>query len=130
MILKLGKMLRHPNDIFPGEPLDVAYRKCAFALSRSPGAVPLDYPILGPFISAMSRVGIYTDTPLAHKKFCIVVQSVNAPLDRDAMISKLHRRYSLTYEEIVEIEALFNSVTTLPVLYTSTVSTKLMADYE
>jgi hypothetical protein len=130
MILKLGKMLRHPNDIFPGEPLDVAYRKCAFALSRSPGAVPLDYPILGPFISAMSRVGIYTDTPLAHKKFCIVVQSVNAPLDRDAMISKLHRRYGLTYEEIVEIEALFNSVTSLPVLYTSTVSTKLMADYE
>lgn len=129
MILKLGKLLRHPSDIFPGVPVDEAYRKALYAMASSPGYIPFEYPLLGPFIAMMKRVGIENDIVLEHKKHRISVNYFSTPLNVEDMTSKICERYDLEPYEIDDFHLLLDSVVSLPVLLVSPVTEKLGSDY-
>lgn len=128
-VLKMAKILRHPRDIFPDMDDEAAYRSVLYALSSSPGYVPADYPILGPFIQKMKSLGTYTDVDISHKKYRIVVPPFEARLDRDRMIEKIYTRYEITQEDIESFERMISQIDSLPVLLDSPVFGKLMADY-
>lgn len=131
MILKIGKSLRSPAELFPLDTPEHAYRKTAFALASSPGNVPFSYPILGPFIALMKALGIENDLELRHKWQRIRVDtSCDLQVDTDAILAMFHHRYGITAEEVVEFHALLDTIVSFPVLLPDTgVPEKLYADY-
>lgn len=126
-VLKLGKVLRNPVDItktvrtIKGKrhstrlPLSEAIRQVAFCLARSYGLVPMDYPIFGPFLAALLRLGMDPGHPLGGleeswkpKITTIVV------LNREEAIAAIVARYNIEAVWIEEVEELFNNLVSLP----------------
>ena len=130
MVLKLAKLIRHPRELFPKDDMSTAYRKCAYALARSPGDVPPDYPILGPFIQCMLRLGAETDVELRHKAMRIPVGRCNSAVNQDSVLEQIATRYDICLEEILEFHQLLEEICELPVLLPkSPLLKKLMTDY-
>jgi hypothetical protein len=108
----------------------VAYRKALFALSASPGPIPEQYPILGPFVSLMRRLGEYTEVDIHHKPFRIRVGQCPQALDVDSIHGQIARRYDISATEIQEFHRMLAEIHTIPVLVKgSPVFSKLCADY-
>ena len=131
MILKIGKSLRSPQDLFPLDDIATAYRKTAYALASSPGLVPYDYPILGPFIDMMKTVGIENDFDMPHKWHRIRIETPqDVALDLDAIYDMLAYRYEISRDEVDEFHRLIGTIASFPVVFPdSGVPEKLYFDY-
>lgn len=129
IVLKLAKLLVHPGTLFPDDTEDVAYRKSLFALSRSPGALPSEYPIVGPFVQVMERFAIQTDVELAHKKMRIRVDPMHGAMDVEAVRAMICARYDLQAGDIDDFSSFCSRIATFPVLLVHPVFSALMVDY-
>lgn len=128
IILKLGKMLEDPRRIAKKDDFKTAVRECAFALASSPGTIPFDYPIVGPFLHKMKELGTPTTLELQHKYMRVQVTSTD-PIDSQTVLSMLLWRYSITQEEVFSFEKLVDSITELPMIFSHSIVMKLTQDY-
>jgi len=101
-----------------------------YSLAKSPGPVPLTYPILGSFLRMMFRFGIENDVKLTSKYYQIVVEERAVDLNLDLIYSVIHDRYGITIDMIKEFEDLCEAVKSIPVVVRSPVFCLLAADYE
>jgi hypothetical protein len=122
-LLKLGKYLSDPTRTFPG-PRDQAVGKMAFAISSGYRLVPDDYPLLGPFIRTLARLGV-TDG-LAHTKLESVIESWAYKVrltsnntifaSRSEALLSIEARYGISAHDVENAENLIRQVKTLPAL--------------
>jgi hypothetical protein len=121
--LKLGKIFKHPEHLTKSKGID-AYVTAFAAVTLSVQGVPDDYPILGAFLRASKRLtagGLDTNErvmrlrndPYIFENARYKVHAV-AKVPRQAALEFVEARYGLTEHEVCEIEALFESVDTLP----------------
>lgn len=104
--IKLGKILTLPTTIFKHLSEDSAWRSAAKSMASSYKNVPLEYPLFGALLKRYSELEgevrelIDFNPNDAHK---IVIDS---PIHVDKYTARIyiHRRYGLTYEEIVDME--------------------------
>jgi hypothetical protein len=136
-VLKLGKVLNNPVTITTvkdgkrkiRQTPEEAVKQVAWALSQSYGTVTPSYPILGPFVGVLRRLG----RPSA------VVQSLqeswkprlsDVTVDRAVALEAIWTRYSISPEEVHDVETLMMRVDSLPAYLEHPVFGKLCAaDY-
>jgi hypothetical protein len=136
-VLKLGKVLNNPVTITTvkdgkrkiRQTPEEAVKQVAWALSQSYGTVTPSYPILGPFVGTLRRLG----RPSA------VVQSLqeswkprlsDVTVDRAVALEAIWTRYSISPEEVHDVETLMMRVDSLPAYLEHPVFGKLCAaDY-
>jgi len=122
-LIKLGKMLKNPTALFDierGQDPELfvrdCYRKCSYALGRSYGHVPFDYPIFGPFLAALIRCG----KEIPEGSLPSLEESwkprIEGPvlIDRTEAISAIVARYNIQFFDILRVELLLNSVNSVP----------------
>jgi len=124
-VIKLGKLLRDPLDIVGKAKPNLkkngevgrleAIRECAFALASSYSGVPKDYPILGPFLETLKRLGQPSDD--VHLN---LVESwkprgdVNFHLDVAESLAAIENRYGISPCDVKRVEKLLLQVNRLP----------------
>jgi hypothetical protein len=121
-VIKLGKVLRDPVQITAvkvgsrtrRDTPDEAVRRCAYALAMSYGEVDPNYPILGPFVSVLRRLGRPNPTPLCELQESWKPSMSGINIDRASVVESVCRRYSLTPQAIFDAESLIREVTSLP----------------
>jgi len=119
-VLKLGKILRSPKEIFR----KLSDRDAVYAVARGLAAcfkVDPAYPILGPFIASLRRLGdkVYSGrsaSDVIDESYHNRIKRVSAAVvaSRGHVLQMIEQRYGLTIDEVVEIEQLFDQVTSLP----------------
>jgi hypothetical protein len=126
----LGKVLEDPCIIAKDLDIDNAMRKCMFALARSLGYIPYEYPILGPFIKLMLEKGIETDLVLKRKFKKIEVSYFDSLLDRDFVLGAIESRYGISEDMVSDFESILKDLNYFPVMINHPVFDLLMFDYE
>jgi hypothetical protein len=129
-VLKLGKVLEDPCTIAKDSDIDNAMRKCMFALARSLGYIPYEYPILGPFIKLMLEKGIETDLVIKRRFKKIEVSYFDSLLDRDFVLGAIESRYGISEDMVSDFESILKDVNYFPVMINHPVFDLLMFDYE
>jgi hypothetical protein len=116
-VLKLGKQMEDPARFSASRDRSEGVYVVAYALSQSMKTVPRDYPILGPYLAALERVGRCTEKVVKSSEDGWYKPSVDAgSVDRALALSAICDRYDTTVADIVELETLFDNVHSLPVL--------------
>jgi len=125
--LKLGKVLRDPVDVCKYKhPVtretvrksgEEATRVMAYALASSYKTVEENYPILGPFLATLRRLG----TEMSHPDLHSLYESqrpamVDANIDVEDCVSATLRRYDLAVHELDRVRSLLGSVESLPAM--------------
>lgn len=128
-ILKMAKTIRDPCEIMKTNDVDLAYRQCLYALAKSPGDIPPDYPILGPFVRLMLSMSVYTSYTFEQKYKRLVVPSNYPPLDVSSVLTNYFYRYNITPEEVDDFHHFLTTIQSFPFILTHGVFTKLLVDY-
>jgi len=115
MIFKIGKTLRHPQEIAKSEDVNEALRICAYALASSFGEIPLSYPILGPVLDRMKRLGTATDVRL-FTRYERCIRDTKFELGA-RVFSAFHHRYGIAYSELMDFQRVIMQVKKLPLVY-------------
>jgi len=116
-------------------PVDKACRIVAFGVALSYGNVPKNYPILGAFLNVLYCKGewhkllftkpVYSESQL----YKSVTDATN--LDREFCLMAMAERYNVTKNDLLRVEALLQTVSTLPTYVEDPVFDKLVVvDYE
>lgn len=142
LVVKLGKVMTDPATITKtfktkdGKNLsrEDAIRVTAYGIQLSYGAIPDDYPIMGAFMSTLRRLGLWHERlnevqiqveSHSYKSMPSVVK-----LDRQAAVEAVCYRYDLLPEDVFRVEALLNSVDSLPAYVEDPVFSRLVeVDY-
>jgi hypothetical protein len=114
-VCKLGKIMKTPQSI--GTMSEIAYM-----ISRSYQHVPRNLPILGPFLSIFDRLSTKTDkfSSLVIENFEYKPQmNVEEPvlINIKAVFDMIEKRYKFDPHDVQELEKLYNSISSLPVIY-------------
>jgi hypothetical protein len=128
LVLKMGK---HTGDIClinRTRDVSLALRHTAGAMGRSLPQYPLDFPVLGSFLSALRRVGTgqgeLSVQDIQHHK------AYGQRVDRLEMIKFMIQRYDTSVEEILELEELYNTIVAIPAWVTHPLLAKMtLCDY-
>jgi len=120
--LKIGKLLNNPIEITRvirrGKKhrlgLQEAIRQCSTSLAQSYGTVDRSYPILGEFLFTMSRLGKQPRRVVGSLQESWKPNMTHVAVDRAVALEAIECRYGITVEEVISVEALLRSVTTLP----------------
>jgi len=115
-VVKLGKTHR-PLKLFSAGKKNYAegVASLAYALARSMATVPIEYPILGPFLSKLSELGKETSFSVSASEDGWFKPQVHAvSVCRSQAISMMCERYELTEQDILRSEKLIGRVTSLP----------------
>lgn len=128
-VIKLGKSLAQPSSFrLKGEPrFEVGSSRwheviadMARAQALSYGGIPENYPILGPFLVKMASFSVKTAEqlkdymPRQYEDGYRVEVPQGLLLDREHMLSRVAARYTITFEQIEEVEQQIAAVTSLP----------------
>jgi len=131
-VLKLGKTLR-PLRLFSAGKKNYTegVATLAYAIAASMPGVPRDYPILGPFLSTLCRLGKETNRVVSASEDGWYKPQVSAvSVNRRMAIEAICERYDLTEEDIVRVEGLIGRVRALPAFLSDPVFLALSArDY-
>jgi len=130
-LLKLGKTLKSPNLIAQTKDRLLALKRTAWALSQSYKNIPPDYPLLGPFLAMLKRLGSSSSlTPNA------IIESFDYKAKggvftvKEETLAAIKRRYQFTTAELESAALLMKSVHTLPVMISHPCFERLLAvDY-
>jgi len=120
LLLKLGKVMRHPILIAAGtgrnktRDADRCLRRVAYAMASSPGQVPAEYPLLGPFIATLRRLGESYNGEAPSESWRPKALAHN--VDRAACLEKMCHRYDLSVGDIIEMEEQMRQISSLPAL--------------
>jgi len=123
--LKIGKLLNDPCKIVKTVTIDGIRRKatrgeairvCAFALSQSYGCIPDDYPIFGAFLRVMRKLGLSEEELPKHLQESWKPRLSSVSVSREVVLDNVLRRYGITVQEVVSVEALLESINFLPAL--------------
>jgi hypothetical protein len=124
--LKLGKFLTPPRRIASG--LDVE-RKCLYALTKSIGYIPENYPILGPLVALFNRMGVYTATNVLVSKYEWTGHVDSTwTVCRETALLIFEERYGIDEGDCLRVRSLFDSMgadTPLPLVVTDPVFVRL-----
>lgn len=139
--LKLGKVLRDPVDVckykhpVTGQTVlktdAEALSVMAYALASSYKNLDAKYPILGPFLATLRRLG----TEMSHPNLHSILESHRPVMDEfnldwDDALSATLRRYDLCMDDINRVTSLLLSVQVLPSLVVDPVFDRLRSvDY-
>jgi hypothetical protein len=127
MVLKLGKVITAPRIIARTKDAQLAIQRVARALAMCYNNIPANYPIVGPFIAMLARLG--KDGPVTAEQ---AVESWAFKAKGGAFIcpagvyDSLRERYGITPLDCEEVERLCESVTSLPVFMSHHVFVVLM----
>jgi hypothetical protein len=114
-VIKLGKVMTDPKVMYPDVPDSLACAAKGMALS--PGPIPAEYPILGPFLQALLRLSsscAAVETPYeSHRR---VATTTLHTVDRDVALEMIEERYGITRIDVEALEAEYASIRDLPVL--------------
>ena len=120
-VLKIGKLMRDPRDLFKGDAQSV-YAAALDAICSSI-SVPEDYPILGAFVAMAKRLRAThagatqrsrTSMQLFVEDHQYKLRSADAP--RSVVLKFMLDRYNIDEQTVLECEALLDRVVSLPVL--------------
>jgi len=118
-VVKLGKLLKDPCLIFKDKNPHSSYSKACYALAKSYGQVPFEYPILGVFLKQLlycSSQGLY-DKPVhglaVLESWKPVVQDYHI-IDVDSCRAAMCARYDITRSDIERVEKLIRKVRSVP----------------
>jgi len=121
-IVKLGKMLTNPHELYSHVAPEKRLYFCAYALG-SGLKIPLWFPILGVFVRKLLELGIKHEiTPAIANKinqgfYRMQMYSFEAtPSAREHVLERMCIRYSLTTDQILEAEQLLEQVSQLPAM--------------
>jgi hypothetical protein len=121
-VIKLGKTMTIPEVALrcPGKP-DLsradAQRSLAAGMAASYQHVPVDYPILGPFVAALKRLGgetqrWYVDEELGYRVFPMA----GDPIDVGKAADQICARYDCAPGDLARVTELLNRVDSMPML--------------
>jgi hypothetical protein len=113
MILKVGKVLTDPKKITGIKDPQEAVALTARSVALSFGSVPIEYPILGPFLYKMTQFSDKEPVDVPFLEGRAIEYGVN---NRSAVLAMISYRYELEETTVIEIENLISSVTILPSL--------------
>lgn len=101
-VLKIGKILTSPVEIYPHLVKEKAWRQAARAVALGFGSVPLDYPILGPFIQRY--LSLYDGEAIIEQDANKIKVDALVEIDRAEAICQISERYNLDNAAIEEME--------------------------
>jgi len=143
LVAKIGKIMNDPVSItkvtrqgkefrFPPER---AVRIVAFGIALSYGEIPKDYPILGPFLVTLSRLGEWHSLLDARKILSenhdFKAMSSVSSLDRKFALMAISERYNLSIEDLCRVEDELGRIAALPAYIQDPVFQRLVEmDYE
>jgi hypothetical protein len=128
-VLKLGKVMDLPTKIAKDKDQQRAMKLCLYALASSPGVIPLEYPILGPFIGKMLELGLASKLEINHRYKHMKVPKITEPLIVSEILTNINYRYGITPEEIEDFTLQLQNIHTLPIMFTHVIFEKLIYDY-
>jgi hypothetical protein len=127
-VLKAGATRRSPLSVCKGLR---KYEQMAAALQASRGFIPIDYPILGTWLDQMGLLGVETNYVAPQHKYEAMLREEEFILDRDYVLEMIESRYGLTQAQVIDVEELIRSVSSLPCIVTHEVFTVLgRVDYD
>jgi hypothetical protein len=111
-VIKLGKILTRPSDIYRKIPDLQAWGRAAKAMAKGLGTVPLSYPILGALLSRYLSLSDCEDDPISeeYKPKVDPITDWEITLHRPRAIQMMCERYDTTEAEIVGLEELYRTV--------------------
>jgi hypothetical protein len=115
-VLKISKTLRDPRLFSPVREHVDGLKKFAYAMGRSMGTIPRDYPILGPFLAMYDRLGSKTSMVVSASEDQWFKPTLFGSVDRASAAKSICYRYDITYTDIERVEALFAKIEQLPCL--------------
>lgn len=115
-VIKLGKLIRSPLEIASTKDWDLSYKRCAYALARSYGNIPFEYPILGPFLVCLLKFGKdwngMDHVPVLESWKPVVTTTFT--IDVDLCRSSMIKRYGFDVCDLLRAESLIGQVKQLP----------------
>lgn len=130
LLLKVGKMQTDPKRL--ADSRSEGIRVAARAMAQGMPTVPRNYPLLGPFLSALERSGQKTRKVLSAAEDSWYKPSVSAAgVDHVSALEFVCRRYSITIDDVNRCEALLNQINHVPMFVFDPVFDRLATvDYE
>jgi hypothetical protein len=125
-VVKWGKVSSDPVIIsrIPGEPrpsIEEATRRVAAGVAISHPEIPSNFPVLGPFLERMGQLSNGADVAVSRDRiiddyaYKPRVSKFSLSEKQRNQILNLHaERYECTVEDLLEVEALIRSVTSIP----------------
>jgi hypothetical protein len=136
--VKLGKMINDPLAVTAfkrrGKRMyrsnEEAVAMCAHALSSSYQCIPEGYPIFGPFLGVLRRLGSASPTALKRLEESLKPISTGGTLIPQEAENAIMFRYGISLEEIIDVTRLLSQITSLPAYVEHIVFDKLASvDY-
>lgn len=87
---------------------------CAFALANSYGNITEDYPIFGPFLGVLRRLGTSSPSALRRLEESLKPTSTGGTLIPKEAETAILLRYGITIEDVRRVEILLSKITFLP----------------
>lgn len=138
-ILKIGKIMTDPKLIFKHVGEKQARVLAAVGMAKGLGTVPINYPILGPFINMYLKIGFLTFGDTDHlftsenlrffKDEHKMQLTENNQIDIDYAYGFMLARYGLERQEIEEFHELLHGIRDLPVVINHPINQALEIDY-
>jgi len=130
-VLKIGKVQREPR-LFSANKRDAreGVDMLSHAIASSFQTIPRDYPILGPYIATLEKLGVKNQSVLsASEDGWYKPQTTAVSVDWQVCADYMCSRYSVTINDIIRVEKLIRSVRKLPALLIDPVFIALARDY-
>jgi hypothetical protein len=115
-LLKLGKVLTDPRTIAGTKDRAKAVRRVAYAIAASYKTIPRDYPLLGPFLGMLERLGepFKAAADRVIESYAYKPQ-VGAFTLRESTVDAIMTRYSLNQCDLDRVKDLCASIPSLPI---------------
>jgi hypothetical protein len=121
-VLKLGKVITDPLDITSFTRRGKRARRsdkeavemCAMALANSYSAITSDYPIFGPFLEVLRRLGRVSPSALRRMEESQKPTATGGTLIPDEAVQAIFMRYGITAEDVFRVERLLGQINSLP----------------
>jgi hypothetical protein len=94
-VIKLGKIMTHPEKIFPNLSADEAWRSAAKAMAAGLRHVPREYPILGALLLRYDHLIKYQVDPLPQEAHKVLIDLPDVKLDLGLCLDAIEFRYGL-----------------------------------
>jgi hypothetical protein len=117
-VLKAGKVMRPPREIYPSESQESSVQMTANAIASSYGHIPPEYPIFGPFVQTLLRLGreCYVHGKDIGEGWYRIRVDAGTVISRKRFLQMIEKRYDITERDVLEVEALIRAVDSLPAI--------------
>jgi len=103
-LIKLGKVITNPVNVFPKDSILDAHAKMAKGIALSFSCVPDNYPLLGPFLKKYRELTHIKVNAIDRHFHKIKMTGPQISVDIACMFHKILKRYNLTTDELFEMQ--------------------------